>query len=325
MDTAATATAGTSGSLFWVILVGYSFVGVLAVAFIASRRQFTEELTRLGKHSKKMAAKEAAKMEVDENIFRTERQDYLGKMLSQAGLESQYTKMQSYWKMSTIGTPVVLGLAAWTQAPELALLAVIFGIPLGAFLFVQFVKFKAKKRQSMMTAQLPQVLESMVSSLKAGSPVVECFKLLSETSPEPIRAEFKRALVSMQLGKPFRDVMGEMSQRIRTPDFKLLTQAIFISQDVGANLAEVVAVIAEAIRQRFRLRDYMNSLTAQGKATAVFIGCLPYFITLMTYFMAPGYIIPFLNHPIARIVYIAMILWEGIGFYILLKMCTFEV
>lgn len=324
MDTAATATAG-NGNLFWLILVGYSFVGVLAVAFIASRRQFTEELTRLGKHQKKMAAKEAAKMEISDDIFIREKSDYLGKLLSQAGLESQYTKMQANWKMCTIGTPIVLGLAAWTQAPELAILAVIVGVPLGAFGFIQYVKFKAKKRQQQMTSQLPQVLESMVSSLKAGSPVVECFKLLSETSPDPIRSEFKRALVSMQLGKPFRDVMAEMSQRIRTPDFKLLTQAIFISQDVGANLAEVVAVIAEAIRQRFRLRDFMNSLTAQGKATAVFIGCLPYFITLMTYFMAPGYIIPFLNHPIARVVYLAMIVWEAVGFYILVKMCTFEV
>ena len=51
-------------------------------------------------------------------------------------------------------------------------------------------------------------------------------------SLDPIRVEFKRGLVSLQLGKPFRDTMKEMSYRIRTPDFKLLTQAIFISQDV---------------------------------------------------------------------------------------------
>ena len=82
---------------------------------------------------------------------------------------------------------------------------------------------------------------------------------------------------------------------------------------------------AEAIRERFRLRDFMDALTAQGKATAVFIGCLPYFITGMTYIMAPGYIIPFLNHPVARIIFIGMIIWEGIGFYILIRLCTFEV
>ncbi len=45
------------------------------------------------------------------------------------------------------------------------------------------------------------MLETMVSSLRAGSPVMEVFKVLAETAPDPIRAEFKRGLVSLQLGK----------------------------------------------------------------------------------------------------------------------------
>ena len=93
-----------------------------------------------------------------------------------------------------------------------------------------------------------------------------------------------------------------MCLRIKAPDFQLLTQAIFISQDVGGNLADVVSVIAVAIRERFKLRDFLAALTSQGKATALFIGCLPYGITLITYIATPGYIIPFLNHPVARIV-----------------------
>ena len=311
--------------MVFYIFGGYALIGILFVAWVSGRRQFTEELNRLGRHAKKMEEKEAAKMEVAEDIFFTERHDFLGRLLAQAGMEAKYDKMKSNWIMSTIITPTVLAALCWWKAPELLILCIIFGPALGAFGFVTWLKQMAKRRQNKMTAQLPQVLESMVSSLKAGSPVVECFKLLAETAPEPIRAEFKRSLVSLQLGKPFRDVMAEMATRIRTPDFKLLTQAIFISQDVGANLADVVATIAECIRERFRLRDFLDSLTAQGKATAVFIGCLPYFITGMTYMMAPGYITPFLNHPIARLIFLGFILWEGIGFYILIKLCTFEV
>ena len=176
-----------------------------------------------------------------------------------------------------------------------------------------------------MTEQLPQILETMVSALRAGSPVMEVFKVISETGPEPIKNEFKRGLVSLQLGKPFRDVMVEMSARIKAPDFKLLTQAIFISQDVGGNLADVVSTIAEAIRERFKLRDFLNALTSQGKATASFIGCLPYLITVGTYFLTPSYMTPFLNHPIARIVMILLVCWELLGFWILRKMVTFEV
>ncbi len=301
-----------------------ALIGFILYGWLVGRAPHTEQLTRLDKQKKRIESRENNKPE-SVDIFAKENEDFLGRLLSQAGLESQYDKMKSNWIMTTIGTTVAMFVICMLQAPALMAFSIIFGPAIGSFGFVQYIKWKGNQRQAQLTIQLPQVLETMVSTLKAGSPVVECFKLLSETAPEPIKSEFKRALVSMQLGKPFRDVLAEMGTRIRTADFKLLTTAIFISQDVGANLADVVAVIAEAIRERFRLRDFLNALTAQGKMTALFIGCLPYFITGMTYLMAPGYIGPFLNHPIARLVFIAMMIWEAIGAWILVKMTTFEV
>lgn len=309
-----------------IIFTPLFLAGLLMFVWLTGRQPHTEQLTRLDKQRKRIEARDASRPEAVD-IFKNEKDDFLGRILAQAGLEAQYEKMKTNWILFTIGTTVGLFALCFfqAQAQALAPFAIIGGPALGSWAFVQYIKWQAGERQKKLTSQLPQVLETMVSTLRAGSPVVECFKLLSETAPEPIRAEFKRALVSLQLGKPFRDTMAEMGTRIRTADFRLLTQAIFISQDVGANLADVVATIAEAIRERFRLRDFLNSLTAQGKMTALFIGSLPYFITGMTYVMAPGYIGPFLNHPIARIVFIVMMIWEAIGAYILVKMTTFEV
>lgn len=301
--------------------------GILLFAYLTGRSGHTEQLSRLDKQRKRFEAKESLKPE-SVDIFLKEREDMLGKLLSQAGLESQYAKYKGRWILSIVGTTAAMAIFCFipqTNAASLAPFSIIVGPGLGSFGFIQYLKWLSHERQKKLTQQLPQVLESMVSTLKAGSPVVECFKLLGETAPEPIRSEFRRALVSLQLGKPFREVLSEMGTRIRTADFRLLTQAIFISQDVGANLADVVATIAESIRERFRLRDFLAALTAQGKMTALFIGALPYFITAMTYVITPGYITPFLNHPIARLVFFAMMIWEAIGAYILVKMTTFEV
>ncbi|MBX9572795.1 MAG: type II secretion system F family protein [Candidatus Obscuribacterales bacterium] len=329
--TASTGTPTTEPAMFLGIPIDSLVVGaplfiagVLVFAWLTGRQPHTEQLSRLDKQRKRIEARDQAKPE-SVDIFAQEKEDFLGKLLSQAGLESQYDKMKTNWILAVIGTTVGMVVICLFQAPVLMPFSIVLGPGLGSFGFVQYIKWQGGERQKRLTAQLPQVLETMVSTLKAGSPVVECFKLLAETAPEPIRSEFRRGLVSLQLGKPFRDVLAEMGTRIRTADFKLLTQAIFISQDVGANLADVVATIAEAIRERFRLRDFLNSLTAQGKMTALFIGSLPYFITAMTYVMAPGYITPFLNHPIARIIFIGMMIWEAIGAYILVKMTTFEV
>lgn len=295
--------------------------GLIVMAM--TRSQWADELNRLGKHSRRMAEKHNEEGEV--SIFAQQRSGYLAKVLALAGLEAKYDQMRVSWVCTSLGFALIFMIACYMIVPELSIVGFIFGLPVGAGAFVAYLKQVAKKRQAKMTEQLPQVLETMASTLRAGSPVMECFRTLSETAPDPIKVEFKRGLVSLQLGKPFRDTLIEMSHRIRTPDFRLLTQAIFISQDVGGNLADVVACIAEAIRERFKLRDFLNSLTAQGKATALFIGCLPYGITLMTYLATPGYIVPFFNNFYARIICVILICWELFGFWILMKMTTFEV
>lgn len=304
-----------------IIFIGTLISGLMLAAL--SRSQWSDEIVRLNKQHRRLLAKNAKDEEV--SLFLTQKTDLLARLLALAGLEAKYDEMKTQWIITSVATGVAAGVATFFSMPELAVVGFILGIPLGAGGYIAYVSHLGKMRQTKMTEQLPQVLETMVSSLRAGSPVMEVFKVLAETAVDPIRSEFKRGLVSLQLGKPFRDVMGEMANRIRTPDFALLTQAIFISQDVGGNLADVVATIADAIRERFKLRDYMNSLTSQGKATAAFIGCLPYGITLMTYMASPGYIIPFFNNPIARVILGALVLWEGLGFWVLMKLTTFEV
>ncbi|MBX9668626.1 MAG: type II secretion system F family protein [Candidatus Obscuribacterales bacterium] len=296
-------------------------IGLIGMALLRSGH--ADELSRLYKHKRKMAEKNQE--DTEEDIFVQQKTGYLATLLALAGLESKYDQMKSTWIMCSVGGGLLIGVFMAFSVPELAIVGFILGLPLGAAGFVFYLSQVAKRRQERMTEQLPQVLETMVSALRAGSPVLECFKVIADTSPDPIRGEFKRGLISLQLGKPFRDTLKEMCHRIKAPDFALLTQAVFISQEVGGNLADVVSVIAEAIRERFKLRDFLAALTSQGKATAMFIGCLPYGITLITYCATPGYIIPFLNHPIARIILLLLVLWEAIGFWILVKMTTFEV
>lgn len=304
-----------------MVFISVTVVGLLGWALMKS--EHADDLIRLAKQKRRLADRDHANEE--EDIFVTKREGYLARILAHAGLESKYEQMRNAWIMSAMGGGFLFAAIMMFNVPELFIVGFILGVPIGAAGFIFYLNQLAKRRQAKMTEQLPQVLETMVSSLRAGSPILECFKVIAETSPDPIRGEFKRGLISLQLGKPFKDTLKEMCIRIKAPDFRLLTQAIFISQDVGGNLADVVSVIADAIRERFKLRDFLAALTSQGKATAMFIGCLPYGITLITYAATPGYIVPFLNHPIARIVLLLLIMWEALGFWILMKMTTFEV
>src|SRR5262249_6554793 len=111
----------------------------------ATRAQHMDELSRLSKHARKMAEKKP--LDEMESIFKTERDDYLSRLLSQAGLEARYDSMKTQWICAAIGTGVVLMAVSWASAPELSVLGLILGLPMGAAGFIVYLQQLAKRRQ----------------------------------------------------------------------------------------------------------------------------------------------------------------------------------
>ena len=122
-----------------------------------------DERIRLDKHKRKMRAKYHEDEEV--NIFLTQRTNYLAQKLAQAGLEAKYEQMKIQWGVTTVVSGLILGVIAYLNMPELAVVGLILGLVLGAGGFVGYVGFLAKQEQQKVTEQLPQVLETMVSAL----------------------------------------------------------------------------------------------------------------------------------------------------------------
>src|SRR5262249_11708848 len=54
-------------------------------------------------------------------------------------------------------------------------------------------------------------------------------------------------------------------QRTKSYDIDLCVTAVTIQIEVGGNLASVLETIAETIRERFRLKGEIASLTAEGR------------------------------------------------------------
>ena len=52
--------------------------------------------------------------------------------------------------------------------------------------------------------------------------------------------------------------------------------AIDIQREVGGNLAEVLQTVADTMLARNRLRGEIKALTAEGRISAVVLGCLPF-------------------------------------------------
>jgi tight adherence protein B len=171
----------------------------------------------------------------------------------------------------------------------LALLAVVL-VPIGARLLL---KFRAARRRAAFADQLDDSLQLMASSLRAGHSLLRAVDSVSNEAAAPTSEEFARIVNETRVGRDLNDALEEVAERMGSDDFTWVAQAIAIHREVGGNLAEVLDVVGNTIRERNAIRRQVKALSAEGKLSAVVLMALPFGIIGFISMTNPGYLAKF--------------------------------
>jgi tight adherence protein B len=182
----------------------------------------------------------------------------------------------------------LLGVLALTAAPTLAVGAVFTG--LAAALPVLVVRTLRRRRLEAFEAQLPDTLNLLAGSLRAGYSFLQGLEAVVKETSEPMARELRRVLAEARLGRPLEDAMGDVAVRMESRDFDWSVLAIRIQREVGGNLAELLQTVAETMVQRSRLRGEVKSLTAEGRISGIIMGLLPVGLGLFMFTASPTYL-----------------------------------
>lgn len=163
----------------------------------------------------------------------------------------------------------------------LALVAVIFPLLL--------LENRIEKRRAAFEEQLPEVLNLLAGSLRAGWGFLQAVGLVAEQMAQPAAGEFARAQTETRLGLPVEQALDHMAVRIGSPDFAWTVSAIAIQREVGGNLAEVLDIVASTMRERSELKRHINSLTAEGRLSGTILIVLPFIELAAVLIVNPRY------------------------------------
>jgi tight adherence protein B len=133
--------------------------------------------------------------------------------------------------------------------------------------------------------QLVPSVQTLASGVRAGLNLVQAMELVAREGPEPIRNEFVHLLREYEFGMGLEDTMHNAIERIGSSDFRLLFSALLTHRQRGGDLGETLDRIAESLREIQRLEGQVIALTAQGRATARFMGAMPVLMLLAMYFL----------------------------------------
>jgi tight adherence protein B len=220
------------------------------------------------------------------------------------------------------GVLVVLLLAfALTSNP---LGALVLGL-LGILLPPAVINYLASKKKRQFEALLPDTLQLLSSTLRAGYSMMQGVEAVSQEAAEPMGKELRRVVTEARLGRPLEEALDGIAERMESADFGWAVMAIRIQREVGGNLAELLMTVAETMTQRERLRRDVASLTAEGRMSAYVLGGLPIGLGFALWTINPDYIGRLFEHTMGQIMLGGSIIMMLIGFAWMFKIIKIEI
>lgn len=183
---------------------------------------------------------------------------------------------------------------------------------------------KAKRIQSF-NESLPDMISTIIGSLRSGYSFAQAMKTVSEECESPIKEEITLLLKEMSYGVTMEEALNNLNRRMPSNDLELMIQAILIQRQVGGNLSSVLEIIVKTIRERNTLERQVQALTSQGRLSGRVIGVLPLILGLVIYLINPEYMIAFFANTIGKVAVSVGVVFGIIGFILINKLTKIEV
>jgi tight adherence protein B len=180
-------------------------------------------------------------------------------------------------------------------------------------------------RKNKLEAQLPEALSMIANSLKAGFGLMQAMSMASEQLAHPVSTELAITVHETNVGSSTEEAFIALSERNDNYDLDIVVTAVLVQRTAGGNLAEILETVTHTMRERFRIRGEINTLTAQQKLTGIVIALLPVGVGGMFIVVSPGYINPLFSQSIGRVMLVAAGLLEFVGLLVIQRILDIEV
>lgn len=322
---------GSAASRYVIAALAFAATGcvVLTVAFVFSKREKRLERRLAGydvntgfgapgeapsdsSHLVQQAADAAEKLAGADLMEKVEQ------LLEQAKLPLRPAEFLVYAPLFAI---VVAALVFFLMGPVMAIIVVV-GLVAAPFLLL---KRRSSSRLKKFQEQLPDALNLLAGSMRAGFSFMQGLEAVADEASEPLRTELQRAFTESRLGRPVEEALDDAARRMNSRDLAWAVMAIRIQREVGGNLAELLDTVSETMTHRERLRREVKSLTAEGRMSAIVLSIFPPAFALMLFLLQPGYMNLLFQETIGIICVIGGAILSVVGWFWLSRIVKIEV
>jgi len=311
------AAGGVAYALFYPLLSGQTraekrrkdFASPVAVRSIDREAQARAKRGQVAQSLKEIENRESARNKIS-----------LETRIAQAGLSWTPKK---YYVISMI-LSVVTGLLLLIATGN-AIMAVA-GLFIGGLgMAPWFLKRCKTSRMKKFGIEFPNAIDIIVRGIRAGLPLNDCLRIIASEAAEPVKTEFRLIIESQALGLSLTEAASKLFERMPCAESNFFGIVLAIQQKTGGNLAETLGNLSRVIRERRKMRDKIQAVSMEAKASAAIIGSLPPVVALLVWLTSPAYIEILWISQAGKFALIVSGIWMLIGVLIMRKMINFSI
>ena len=155
--------------------------------------------------------------------------------------------------------------------------------------FVRLAILRSKRIKAI-EDRLPDAIDIINRSVRAGHPFVAAIKLVAEAMEGPIGEEFAATAADFVYGGDPRAALLGMVMRVPSITLMGFVTAVLIQRETGGNLAEILERISQVVRGRLRFQRKIRTLSAEGRVSAWVLTLVPLGLAAVLHLTSPHYL-----------------------------------
>lgn len=157
---------------------------------------------------------------------------------------------------------------------------------LGFFFPQLWLQSRINSRQKEVRKAMPDALDLLTICVEAGLGFDAAMSKVSEKWENELSIMFGRCIREVQLGKPQREALRDMADRIGLPELTSFVAAVIQSQILGVSLAKVLRIQSD--QMRMKRRQFAEELAHKAPVKMIIPMALLTFPSIMIILMAPA-------------------------------------
>jgi len=190
---------------------------------------------------------------------------------------------------------------------------------------IMFLRWNRKRKTLKIERYMPDAMELLARSLRAGHTLSGTLDLVSQEIPGPLGAEMRITFEEQKLGLSMPQAFRRMGDRVASQDLRYFVTAVIIQSETGGNLSEILENIGLIIRDRLKLKGKVKGLTAEGRFSALILSLLPFVTFLALYLLNRDYVMTLFRDPLGITLLTGALTSISIGIFIMKRMVVIKV